>query len=168
MASTAHEVRQRGLFLAGEWVETGEWDDVLSPYSGETVGRVARGTAGHTRAAIDAAERAMSTPLPAHERAAILDRIAIALGEHVEEAAHLISAEAGKPIKVARGEASRAAETYVAAAVAARTLTGETVPMAASAAGEGKLAFTLRLPLGIVGAISPFNFPLNLVAHKLA
>jgi acyl-CoA reductase-like NAD-dependent aldehyde dehydrogenase len=168
MASTAHEVKQRGLFLAGEWVETGEWDDVLSPYSGEPVGRVARGTAEHTRTAIDAAERAMSSPLPAHERAAILDRIAIALGERVEEAAQLISAEAGKPIKTARGEASRAVETYVAAAVAARTLTGETVPMDASAAGEGKLAFTLRLPLGIVGAISPFNFPLNLVAHKLA
>jgi acyl-CoA reductase-like NAD-dependent aldehyde dehydrogenase len=168
MASTAHDVKQRGLFLAGEWVETGEWDEVLSPYSGEPVGRVARGTAEHTRAAIDAAERAMSNPLPAHERAAILDRIAIALHERVEEGAKLISAEAGKPIKVARGEASRAVETYIAAAVAARTLTGETVPMDASPAGEGKIAFTLRLPLGIVGAISPFNFPLNLVAHKLA
>jgi acyl-CoA reductase-like NAD-dependent aldehyde dehydrogenase len=168
MASTVHEVKRRGLFLAGEWVETGEWDDVLSPYSGEPVGRVARGTAGHTRAAIDAAERALGKPLPTHERAAILDRIGVALGERVEEAARIISAEAGKPIKTARGEASRAVETYVAAAGAARTLTGETVPMDASPAGEGKLAFTLRLPLGIVGAISPFNFPLNLVAHKLA
>ena len=168
MASTAHEVKRRGLFLAGEWVETGDWDEVLSPYSGEPVGRVARGTAEHTRAAIDAAERALSKPLPAHERAAILDRIAIALGERVDEAARIICGEAGKPIKAARGEAARAVETYVAAAVAARTLTGETVPMDASPAGEGKLAFTLRLPLGIVGAISPFNFPLNLVAHKLA
>lgn len=168
MASTAHEVKRRGLFLAGKWVETGEWDEVLSPYSGEPVGRVARGTAEHARAAIDAAERAMSKPLPAHERAAILDRIAIALGERVEEAARIISAEAGKPIKAARGEASRSVETYVAAAVAARTLTGETVPMDASPAGEGKLALTLRVPVGIVGAISPFNFPLNLVAHKLA
>jgi acyl-CoA reductase-like NAD-dependent aldehyde dehydrogenase len=168
MASTVHEVKQRGLFLAGEWIETDEWDDVVSPYSGETVGRVARGTAEHTRTAVDAAERAMRKPLPAHERAAILDRIAIALSDRAEEAAQLISAEAGKPIKAARGEASRAVETYVAAAVAARTLTGETVPMDASPAGEGKLAFTLRIPLGIVGAISPFNFPLNLVAHKLA
>jgi acyl-CoA reductase-like NAD-dependent aldehyde dehydrogenase len=168
MASTAHEVKQRGLFLAGKWVETGEWDEVLSPYSGEPVARVARGGAEHTRAAIDAAERAMKTPLPAHERAAILDRVAAALGERVEEATALISAEAGKPIKIARGEATRAVETYTAAAVAARTLTGETVPMDASPSGEGKIAFTLRVPLGIVGAISPFNFPLNLVAHKLA
>jgi len=168
MASTAHEVKRRGLFLAGEWVETGDWDEVLSPYSGEPVGRVARGTAEHTRAAIDAEEGALRNPLPAHERASILDRIAIALSERVEEAAQSISAEAGKPIKAARGEAARAVETYVAAAVVARTLTGETVPMDASPAGEGKLAFTLRRPLGIVGAISPFNFPLNLVAHKLA
>src|SRR3954470_20236744 len=102
MASTAHEVQQRGLFLAGEWVETGEWDEVLSPYSGEPVGRVARGTAEHTRAAIDAAERAMGNPVPAHERAAILDRIGAALGDRVEEAAQIISAEAGKPIKAAR------------------------------------------------------------------
>src|SRR3954447_7740340 len=168
MASTAQEVTRRGLFLAGEWVETGEWDDVLSPYSGELVGRVARGGAEHTRAAIDAAVRAMRTPLPAHERAAILDRIAAVLAERVEEAAQLICAEAGKPIKVARGEAERAVETYPAAAVAARALTGEAVPMDASPAGEGKLAFTLRVPVGVVGAISPFNFPLNLVAHKLA
>jgi acyl-CoA reductase-like NAD-dependent aldehyde dehydrogenase len=77
-------------------------------------------------------------------------------------------AEAGKPIRAARGEAARAVETYIASADAARTLTGETVPMDASPAGEGKLAFTIRLPVGVVGAISPFNFPLNLVAHKLA
>src|SRR5438445_12554103 len=115
MASTVHEVKRRGLLVDGEWVETGEWDEVLSPYSGECVGRVARGTAEHTRAAIDAAERALGNPIPAYERAAILDRIAIALGERVEEAAHVISAEAGKPIRAARGEASRAAETYVAA-----------------------------------------------------
>jgi acyl-CoA reductase-like NAD-dependent aldehyde dehydrogenase len=79
-----------------------------------------------------------------------------------------MSSEAGKPIKSARGEAGRAVETYTAAADAARTLAGEVVAMDASAAGEGKMAFTLRLPVGIVGAISPFNFPLNLVAHKLA
>jgi acyl-CoA reductase-like NAD-dependent aldehyde dehydrogenase len=168
MASTVEDVRTRGIFVAGEWVETGEWDDVTSPYSGDVVGRVGRGGAAETRAAIDAAERVLLEPLPAHERAAILDRIAAALRERGEEAARLISAEAGKPIKSARGEAKRAVETYTAAAVAARTLTGETVPMDASPAGEGKLAFTLRVPIGVVAAISPFNFPLNLVAHKLA
>src|SRR5262249_3883059 len=76
--------------------------------------------------------------------------------------------EAGKPMKAARVEATRAMSTYTFAAVEARKLAGEMVPMDASQAGEGKLAFTLRVPRGIVGAISPFNFPCNLVAHKLA
>jgi acyl-CoA reductase-like NAD-dependent aldehyde dehydrogenase len=164
----AERVASRGLFLAGEWLETGEWDDVRSPYSGNVVGRVARGTADHARAAVDAAERALRTPIPQHERARILDRVADGLRARHEEIAQVLSAEAGKPIRAARGEAARAVETYIAAADAARTLTGETVPMDASPAGEGKLAFTLRVPVGIVGAISPFNFPLNLVAHKLA
>lgn len=168
MSATVQRAESRGLFLAGEWLETGEWDEVRSPYSGTVVGHVARGTADHTREAVDAAERALRTPIPQHERAAILARVATALSERSEEAARLISAEAGKPIKAARGEAARAVQTYIAAADAARELTGETVPMDASPSGERKLAFTLRLPIGIVGAISPFNFPLNLVAHKLA
>ena len=71
-------------------------------------------------------------------------------------------------MKAARVEAKRAMSTYTFAAVEARKLAGEMVPMDAAQAGEGKLAFTLRRPIGIVGAISPFNFPLNLVAHKLA
>jgi acyl-CoA reductase-like NAD-dependent aldehyde dehydrogenase len=79
-----------------------------------------------------------------------------------------VCAEAGKPLKAARVEVARAVATYTAAAVEARTLAGDVVPMDATAAGEGKLAFTTRRPVGVVGAISPFNFPLNLVAHKLA
>jgi acyl-CoA reductase-like NAD-dependent aldehyde dehydrogenase len=143
-------------------------DEVRSPYSGEVVGSVPRVGATETRAAIDAAERALASPLPAHERAAILDRVGALVLEHGEELAQILSAEAGKPIKAARTEAARAVETYRAAAVAARTLTGETVPMDAAPAGEGLLGFTLRVPIGVVGAIAPFNFPLNLVAHKLA
>ena len=164
----AHEIQSRALFVAGEWVETGSWADVHSPYSGERVGRVAVGSAEHVHAAIDAAEAAMAAPVPAHERAAILGRVASGLEQRHEELARTISAEAGKPIKAARVEAARAVQTYLAAADAARSLAGETVPMDASPAGEGKLAFTLRVPIGIVGAITPFNFPLNLVAHKLA
>jgi acyl-CoA reductase-like NAD-dependent aldehyde dehydrogenase len=110
----------------------------------------------------------MRTPIPAHERAAILDRVAAALAERREEAARTICSEAGKPMKAARVEAARAVSTYTMAAVEARRLAGEMVPMEASEAGAGKLAFTLRVPIGVVGAISPFNFPLNLVAHKLA
>jgi acyl-CoA reductase-like NAD-dependent aldehyde dehydrogenase len=165
MATTASE---RKLLIAGEWVDTGRWIEVRSPYDASLVARVPSAGAEETRRALDAAERAMAEPLPAHERAAILDRVAAALAERHEEVARTISAEAGKPLKAARIEAQRAVSTYTMAAVEARKLAGEVIPMDASPAGAGKLAFTLRLPVGIVGAISPFNFPLNLVAHKIA
>ena len=165
MAVTATE---RKLLIGGEWVETGEWQEVRSPYSGEVVGRVAKAGAKEARRAVDAAEAAMQEPLPAHKRAEILVRVAGALGRRHEEVARQISDEAGKPMKAAKIEASRAMSTYTFAAVEARKLAGEVVPMDASQAGEGKLAFTLRTPIGVVGAISPFNFPLNLVAHKIA
>ena len=165
MAVTTQE---RKLLIGGEWIETGDWIDVASPYSGETVGRVAKAGADETRRAIDAAEAAMREPLPAHKRAEILVRVAGFLGRRHDEVARTISDEAGKPMKAARVEARRAMSTYTFAAVEARKLAGEMVPMDASQAGEGKLAFTLRRPIGVVGAISPFNFPLNLVAHKLA
>ena len=156
------------LLLDGAWIETGETVDVRSPFSGDVVGRVAKAGADEARRAVDAAARAFESPVPAHERAAILDRVADLLRERHEDMARTICAEAGKPIKTARVEASRAASTYTFAAVEARKLAGDVVPMEASEAGEGKIAFTLRRPVGIVGAISPFNFPCNLVAHKLA
>jgi acyl-CoA reductase-like NAD-dependent aldehyde dehydrogenase len=161
-------VPERKLLIGGEWVDTGEWVDVKSPYSGEPVGRIAKAGASETRRAIDAAESAMREPLPAHKRAEILVRVAGYLGKRHDEVARTISDEAGKPMKAARVEARRAMSTYTFAAVEARKLAGEVVPMDASQAGEGKFAFTLRRPIGVVGAISPFNFPLNLVAHKLA
>ena len=165
MAVTASEKK---LLIGGEWVETGDWVEVRSPYSGDLVGRVAKAGAAEAQRAIDAAEAAMREPLPAHKRAEILVRVAGFLGRRHEEVAQTISAEAGKPLKAAKVEAARAMSTFTMAAVEARKLAGEMVPMDASQAGEGKLAFTLRLPIGVVGAISPFNFPLNLVAHKIA
>jgi acyl-CoA reductase-like NAD-dependent aldehyde dehydrogenase len=165
MATTATD---HPLLIGGERIETGDWTDVHSPYSGEVVGRIAKGGAAETRRALDAAAAALASPLPAHERARILDATAQLLAERQEDAAQLISAEAGKPLKAARVEAQRAVSTYTFAAVEARKLSGQTVPMDASPAGEGKLAFTIRLPIGVIGAISPFNFPLNLVAHKIA
>jgi acyl-CoA reductase-like NAD-dependent aldehyde dehydrogenase len=159
---------EKRLLIAGKWVETGDWLEVRSPYSADVVGRVAKAGARETCQAVDAAEAAMREPLPAHKRAEILVRVAGALGRRHDEVARLISDEAGKPMKAARVEAQRAMSTYTFAAVEARKLAGEVVPMDAAQAGAGKLALTLRRPIGIVGAISPFNFPLNLVAHKLA
>ncbi len=166
--SVAMTTSEKLLPIGGEWHETGDWVEVRSPYSGETLGRVAKAGAEETKRAIDAAEEAMRAPLPAHKRAEILVKVAGSLGRRHDEVARLISDEAGKPMKAARVEAARAMSTYTFAAVEARKLAGEVVPMDAAQAGEGKFAFTLRRPIGIVGAISPFNFPLNLVAHKLA
>src|SRR3954454_587122 len=142
--------------------------EVRSPYSGTVVGTTPKSGAAEARRAIDAAARALESPLPAHKRAEILVKTAGLFGCRHEEVARTISEEAGKPIKTARVEASRAMSTYTFAAVEARKLVGEMIPMDAAQAGEGKLAFTLRRPIGVVGAISPFNFPCNLVAHKIA
>jgi acyl-CoA reductase-like NAD-dependent aldehyde dehydrogenase len=165
MAVTA---RERKLLLDGEWVETGEWHEVRSPFSGEVVGRVARAGAAETQRAVVAAARAMADPLPLHARAAILDRTADLVAERQEEIARTICDEAGKPVKTARVEAERAASTFRSAAAEARTLAGDVVPMDTTPAGVGKIAYTARVPIGVVGAISPFNFPFNLVAHKVA
>ena len=161
-------LQEHKLLLDGEWIETGEWHEVRSPYSGEVVARVPQAGAAHARKAVDAAARALASPLPAHERAAILDRVAALLRERADEVAQTICAEAGKPMKAARVEADRAVSTFTMAAVEARRLAGDVVPMDASPAGVGKVAYTMRVPIGVVGAITPFNFPLNLVGHKVA
>ena len=142
---------------------------VHSPYDGSEVGRVRAHSADDVANAVRIAHDALThAPLPQWRRAEILETSAAALKSHEDELTRTIAAEAAKPIKTARVEAQRAVSTFTFAAVEARTLTGEMVPIEASDVGEGKLAFTLRVPIGVVGAISPFNFPLNLVAHKVA
>jgi acyl-CoA reductase-like NAD-dependent aldehyde dehydrogenase len=142
---------------------------VRSPYDGSEVGRVPRHGAADVDRAVAAAAGALEKgPLPPWRRAEILDTAARLLSERSEDFARTIALESAKPLKTARVEAKRAASTFTFAAVEARRLTGDMVPIDASEIGEGRLAFTLRVPVGVVGAISPFNFPLNLVAHKLA
>jgi acyl-CoA reductase-like NAD-dependent aldehyde dehydrogenase len=157
------------LPIGADDVTTGEWIEVRAPYDDSLLGRVPACGTTEVASAVAAARAVHEAgPLPAWKRAEILDTAARLLAERVESFAQIIATESAKPIKTARVEAQRAVSTFTFAAVAARTLAGEMVPMDASAAGEGKLAFTLRVPIGVVGAISPFNFPLNLVAHKLA
>src|SRR6478672_12584186 len=104
MATT---VAERKLFVAGDWVETGDWIEVRSPYSGEVVGRVPKAGAAETAKAVGAADQAMGEPLPAHKRAEILVKVAMGLGRRHDEVARQISDEAGKPLKAARVEAKR-------------------------------------------------------------
>jgi acyl-CoA reductase-like NAD-dependent aldehyde dehydrogenase len=168
MATETIQVTDHDLLFAGEWRSTDEWAEVKSPYDQTVIGRVAQADAALANEAIEAAHAAfLRGDFPQYARAEVLDRAAHLASERVEELAQTIAAEAGKPLKTARVEAGRCADTLTFSAVEARKLTGGTVPMEASAAGVGKLGVMLRVPYGVVGAISPFNFPLNLVAHKL-
>ena len=168
MATETIQATDHKLYVAGEWTETGEWSEVKAPYDETLIGRVPKGDAALVEKATSAAAAAFEGgDFPAYERAAFLDRAAELVREREDDLTMTIAAEAGKPVKTARVEAQRCVGTLQFSAVAARTLTGHTVPMEAGAAGEGKLGMVIRVPYGVVGAISPFNFPLNLVAHKL-
>ena len=148
---------------------TGDEIVVRSPYDGHEIDRVPACGAEEVTRAVGLAKRALrENPLPPWRRAEILDRAAHLLAGRIEEFARIVAEEAAKPIKTARVEAARAVSTLTFASVEARRLAGDVVPLDSSDVGEGKLGFTLRVPIGVVGAISPFNFPLNLVAHKLA
>ncbi len=158
----------RPLPIGADQVTTAEIIDITSPYDGSLVGRVPACGPDEVERAVAAGVEALAVPMPAHARAEVLDAAARLLRERQEEFAVTIAAEAAKPLKTARVEADRAVSTFTFAAAIARTLAGEMVPLDASVAGEGKLGFVLRVPIGVVGAITPFNFPLNLVAHKVA
>ncbi len=154
--------------LDGELVTGGASIEVRAPYDATLLGSVPSLTADDVNRAVAAAKKALhESPIPQWKRAEILDRAALLLTERQEDFARCIALEAAKPIRTARAEAQRAVSTLQFSAAVARQLAGEVVPLEASAAGEGKLGFILRVPIGVVGAISPFNFPLNLVAHKL-
>ena len=160
---------QQSVPLAGSHYQSRESIDVVNPHDGTKVGSVPKCTAEDVDRAVTAARKVMRTsPMPPHQRAEILDAAAHLLRERQDDFARTIAVEAAKPLKTARVEAARAVSTFQFSAAVARTLTGEMVPVDASEAGAGKLGFVLRVPVGVVGAISPFNFPLNLVAHKVA
>lgn len=141
---------------------------VHAPYDGSLIGEVPSLTADDVDRAVATAKAALhQQPLPRWRRAEILDRAADRLWARREEFAQIIAREAAKPIRTARVEAERAVGTFRFAAAEARTLAGDMVPLDAIASGEGKIGFALRVPIGVVGAIAPFNFPLNLVVHKV-
>lgn len=162
--------RRFSAFVAGKWRETGNFDTIFNPYDGAPVSEVARATHTDMDAAIEGAfaSRNELRARPTHERAKLCDDIARALRTRQTEFAELITRESGKPIRYARAEIARAVSTFELGATVARTLGGEVMPADVSAAGQGNLLLYRRVPRGVVGAIAPFNFPLNLVAHKVA
>jgi acyl-CoA reductase-like NAD-dependent aldehyde dehydrogenase len=158
------------FYLAGQWLTSPQVVDVTSPFDQRLVGRVSLAGPEHVEEAIAAAEKAFAVTrkLAAYERQKTLAKIAGELTGRAEEFAQCISAEAGKPIRTARGEVERAAFCFQYAAEETTRLNGELLPLDALAAGANRFGLLRRVPLGAVSAITPFNFPLNLVAHKLA
>jgi len=143
---------------------------VINPFNGEIIGEVADFNQKQVKEAITRVSKVkgkMAT-MTAHRRASILYRIAMLIQENATEIAQLMAQESGKPMKYARGEVNRAVETFTFASEEARRINGETIQMDAAKGGINKFGYYLRMPVGIVAAITPFNFPLNLVAHKVA
>jgi glyceraldehyde-3-phosphate dehydrogenase (NADP+) len=156
--------------LAGKAARATDPLDVVNPYDGASVGRTWLAGDAEFEAAADASVAAapIMRALPAFERAAVLSRAAAELVRRKDDIAGVLAGEAGKPIKDARIETDRAAMTFQVAAEEARRLGGEYVPMDLAPHGAGRIAIVKRFPIGPVAAISPFNFPLNLTAHKIA
>jgi len=163
-------MRRQAAIIAGKRRESGRFDAIKSPFDGAVVSEVALATPEDVDVALATAyaARRATRDVPAHARALVCDRIAARLRESEDTLARIISEESGKPIRYARAEVERAATTFTLAAGVARSFGGELLPADISPRGEGRLLVYRRVPRGVVGAISPFNFPLNLAAHKVA
>jgi acyl-CoA reductase-like NAD-dependent aldehyde dehydrogenase len=159
-----------GFLLDGKWRCEGEELDVLAPYDGRVVARIFRAAPAHVDAAIAASVRAFETTrkLPSHERQRVLHEVAEGIAGRKEEMALTLALEAAKPIRLARQEVERAVFTFQVAAEEATRIGGEWLPLDLQPATTGRWAMVRRFPIGPIASITPFNFPLNLVAHKLA
>ena len=160
---------ERKIFVNGKWIETENYSLLKSPYTLEPIAEIAIATKEDLNVAISAAHasRKKMAKMPIHQRSAILEKLVVLLGNRFEEAATIIANEAAKPITAAREEVRRTIQTYKFAAAEATRIGGETISLDAAPGGENRLAYTVREPLGVIGAITPFNFPMNLVAHKI-
>ena len=157
------------MFVNSRWMDKDEKVEVLNPYDGSVVDTVPRADGADVQAALATAARGaeVMAAMPAHERYRILHRAAELMAERQEDFGQTISAEEGKIISEGRGEAARAVDTMTLSAEEAKRLYGETIPLDGATGAEGKFGFTVRVPCGVVVAITPFNFPLNLVCHKV-
>jgi len=163
-------VSTQGFLLDGKWVEEGETVEIRAPYDRNVIGQVFQGRREHADAAIKAAVKAFGTTrrLPAFERQRVLRRVAQSIAEKKEQFAHTLAQEAGKPIKAARTEVERAVFTFTVAAEESTRIYGEYLPLDWQEFTAGRWGIVRRFPLGAMSGITPFNFPLNLVAHKVA
>lgn len=167
---TVTPVTTQGFLLDGRWVEQGDLVEVRAPYDGSVIGQVFQARREHAEAAIAAAVKAFGTTrrLPAFERQRVLRRVAETIHQRKEDFARTLALEAGKPIKAARTEVGRAIFTFQVAAEESTRIYGEYLPLDWQESTAGRWGIVRRFPLGPIAGITPFNFPLNLVAHKLA
>jgi glyceraldehyde-3-phosphate dehydrogenase (NADP+) len=163
-------MNDRPLLIGGEWRTTAEVREVRSPYNSELIARFSVASRGEVEEAIASARRAATEmrELPRHAIADSLRAIADRIRNRAEEFARTIALEAGKPVKTARAEVERGVMTFIHASEESRRFAGEVIPLDGQATGEGRTGWTERFPRGVVFGITPFNFPLNLVAHKVA
>jgi acyl-CoA reductase-like NAD-dependent aldehyde dehydrogenase len=169
MATETIEKREFPMFMGGEWVRTGGVRTIHLPYDGTPVGEVYEAEPATVARAVSAAHVGAETMarLTQYERAELLERLRRLLERDAAEFARLVCYETGKPIREARLEVERGQMTLLASADAARYLRGEVIPMEAAPVGKGRWAMTVREPLGVIAAITPFNYPLNLALHKI-
>lgn len=158
------------MWIAGQMVGADEVFEVSNPFSGDVIEVVARGSAQHAQWAVDAAVKGAQAmrEMPVYRRAAILNEVARLIEQESEALASLLTRENGKTIRDSRTEVARAASIFRLAAEECKYLTGEQVPFEAAANGEGRFGFWVHEPVGVVAAITPFNVPLALAAHKVA
>jgi acyl-CoA reductase-like NAD-dependent aldehyde dehydrogenase len=159
-----------GFFLDGRWIEEGAKKEIHTPGGPRLAGMVHYGTAAHAETAVRAALGAFekTRKLPSHERQRVLRFISERIAARREEIARVLALEAGKPVKLARVEVDRAVFTFGVAAEEATRISGEFLPLDWQPAAAGRWGVVRRFPVGAVLSITPFNFPLNLVAHKVA
>ena len=167
---TVADVAAHAFLVDGKWMEDGEMLEVKAPYDGAVVGRIFQGNRQHAEAAIGAAVKAFGTTrrLPAFERQRVLRCVSEGIAKRKEEFARTLCQEAGKPIKAARTEVERAIFTFTVAAEESTRIYGEYLPLDWQEYTAGRWGIVRRFPLGPIAGITPFNFPLNLVAHKVA
>lgn len=167
---TVADVATHGFLVDGKWMEEGDLIEVKSPFDGGIIGRVCQGRRQHAEMAIAAAVKAFGTTrrLPAFERQRVLRRVAEGIAQRKEEFARTLCQEAGKPIKAARTEVERSIFTFTVAAEESTRIYGEYLPLDWQEFTAGRWGIVKRFPLGPIAGITPFNFPLNLVAHKVA
>jgi acyl-CoA reductase-like NAD-dependent aldehyde dehydrogenase len=162
-------LKETGLWINGNWRVANETYDLNAPYDGKLIAKVAKGTADDVKVAIAGAQQAFHSfkKSTAYDRAEILYKVVNIMRERKEELSKMLAQEAGKPLKTARAEVDRTIATYQFSAEEAKQYRGETIPMDAAPGGANRIGWTKKEAIGVVSAITPFNFPFNLVAHKL-